>query len=46
MFTDELIEQKYAERHSVSEVLKVLLENVFDAGNKDKAKARHPSFPQ
>ena len=37
MFTDELMEQKYAETHSASEALKVLLENVFDAGNKDKA---------
>lgn len=37
MFTDELMEQKYAETHSASEALKVLLQNVFDAGNKDKA---------
>lgn len=37
MFTDELMEQKYAKTHSASEALKVLLENVFDAANKDKA---------
>lgn len=37
MFTDELMEQKYAETHNIREALKVLLENIFDAGNKDKA---------
>ena len=37
MFTDELMEQKYAETHNASEALKILLENVFDAGNKNKA---------
>lgn len=37
MFTDELMEQKYAQTHKVSDALIVLLENAFDAANKDKA---------
>lgn len=37
MFTDELMEQKYAETHKSSDALKVLLENLFDAGNESKA---------
>lgn len=37
MFTDELMEQKYAQTHKVSDALIVLFESVFDAGNKDKA---------
>lgn len=37
MFTDELMEQKYAETHRAVDALKALLESVFDAANKDKA---------
>ena len=37
MFTDELMEQKYNETNNINDVLIVLLENVFDAANKDKA---------
>ena len=37
MFTDELMEQKYAQTHKVSDALIVLFESVFDASNKDKA---------
>lgn len=41
MFTDELMEQKYAETHKAFEALKVLLDNVFDASNKDKANSHN-----
>lgn len=44
MFTDELMEQKYAETHKTFEALKVLLDNVFDASNKDKANS-HNAVP-
>lgn len=37
MFTDELMEQKYAETHKSIDALKVLLEKLFDAGNEDNA---------
>ena len=37
MFTDELMEQKYNETNNINDVLIVLLENVLDAANKDKA---------
>ena len=37
MFTDELMEQKYNETNNINDVLIVLLKNVFDAANKDKA---------
>lgn len=37
MFTDELMEQKYAQTHKVSDALIVLFESIFDAANKDKA---------
>ena len=37
MFTDELMEQKYAQTHKISDSLIVLFESVFDASNKDKA---------
>ena len=44
MFTDELIEQKYAQTHKVSDALIVLFESVFDASNKDKANS-HKVIP-
>lgn len=37
MFTDELMEQKYAQTHKAYDALIVLFESVFDASNKDKA---------
>ena len=37
MFTYELMEQKYNETNNINDVLIILLENVFDASNKDKA---------
>ena len=37
MFTDELMEQKYNETNNINDVIIVLLENVLDAANKDKA---------
>lgn len=44
MFTDELMEAKYAETHKPFEALKVLLDNVFDASNKDKEHS-HNAIP-
>lgn len=41
MFTDELMEQKYNETNNINDVLIVLLKNVFDASNKDKANSNN-----
>ena len=41
MFTDELMEQKYAQTHKISDALIVLFESVFDANNKDKANSNN-----
>ena len=35
MFTDELMEQKYAETHKAFDALIVLFQSVFDADNKE-----------
>ena len=37
MFTDELMEQKYAETHKAIDALKVLIDNIFGTSGKDKA---------
>ena len=44
MFTDELMEQKYAETHNIVDALQVLFESVFDASNPNKANS-HDAVP-